>query len=461
MYKTASTYTFKIVMVTVLTFTLFSCRKYVENVPVQGQRVLVYTQDYRLLLNNRNNQEVGAGNTAILSCDDVELSDPEVQISLANNTTNSAIYGWKNPFYFGETDDFDWNFMYNAIYVYNTVLKGVLESKGGSPDQRNALYAEALINRAFTFFTLTNLYGKQYDAATAATDPAIPLLLSPELFVKLNRASVREVYDQIIKDLKEALPLIPVVQSSTVQPNRAAAYALLAKAYLNMRDFEAAKTAAEQSLSLNSSLYDYNTFLTTNILPTQYTDKQVLLRKVPRSSFYPLQLSPSLLNLLDEKDLRYELFTRPGSNFYPAFHGTGFWSRDNYNDKSPVGLTVNETWLIRAECLARTGKSDEALTMINDLRKMRFRPADYQAVTATSDQEALQRVVEERRREFFGTGLRWFDQKRLNKDAAFAKSVTRMIGNVTYTLEPNSNAYVFQFAEKLVAQNPEMVQNPK
>mgnify|MGYP000058613598 CR=1 FL=1 len=461
MYKKVSTYTVKIVLITVLTLAFSSCRKYVENVPVQGQRVLVYTQDYRLLLNNRNAQEIGSGNTAILSCDDVELSDPELQTSLTNNTINSAIYSWKNPFYFGETEDIDWNYMYSAIYVYNTVLQGVMDSKGGTAEQRSMLYAEALINRAFTFFTLTNLYAKQYDASTAANDPAIPMLLSPELFVKLNRASVKEVYDQIIRDLQEALPLIPVVQVSTVQPNRGAAYALLAKVYLNMRNFEAARTAAEQSLSLNGSLYDYNTFLTTNILPTQYNDKQILLRKVPRNSFYPLQLSPSLLNLLDTKDLRYELFVKPGSNFYPAFQGMGFWSRENYNDRTPVGLTVNETWLIRAECLARTGKREEALTMVNELRKMRFRPSDYRPVVAASDQDALQRIIDERRREFFGTGLRWFDQKRLNKDAAFARVITRSIGNVSYSLEPNSNAYVFQFAEKLVAQNPELVQNPK
>jgi pentatricopeptide repeat protein len=175
-------------------------------------------------------------------------------------------------------------------------------------------------------------------------------------------------------------------------------------------------------------------------------------------------LSQPLLTLLGTKDLRYTLFVRDGSNFSPAFTGSGFWPRDKYTgypDKPAVGLTVNETWLIKAECLARAGKKDDAVKMLNDLRKKRFKPADYADLSAASNDEALQLVVDERRREFFGSGLRWLDQRRLNKDPQFAKTVTRVFNNVTYTLEPNSNGYVFPLANFMVTQNPEMVQNPK
>jgi hypothetical protein len=73
----------------------------------------------------------------------------------------------------------------------------------------------------------------------------------------------------------------------------------------------------------------------------------------------------------------------------------------------------------------------------------------------------LQLVVDERRREFFGTGLRWYDLRRLNKDAQFAKTITRSYNGVTYTLAPNSNGYVFPLANVLIALNPEMEQNPQ
>jgi hypothetical protein len=158
------------------------------------------------------------------------------------------------------------------------------------------------------------------------------------------------------------------------------------------------------------------------------------------------------------------LFVRPGNKFNPAFTGQGFWSRENYAgypDREAVGLTVNETMLIKAECLARAGKKDEAVAILNQIRKFRFKPADYVDLTAASADEALQLVVNERRREFFGSGMRWFDQRRLNKDPMFVQTVTRVFNGNTYKLEPNSNSYVFPLANLLISQSPEMVQNPK
>lgn len=255
--------------------------------------------------------------------------------------------------------------------------------------------------------------------------------------------------------------MLPLKQDINFRPNKASAYALLSKVYLFMRDFTKAEAYADNTLALSSDLYNYNTSL--NSFPSQYNDKQVLLRKTSLAYPYPMQLSGSLLNLLGVKDLRYSLFVKPGTNFFPVFPGLGYWSRENYSgypDKQAVGLSVNETWLIKAECLARAGKKDEAVKMLNTLRKMRFLPADYADIAAATNEEALQLVINERRLEFFGTGLRWFDQKRLNKDPMFAKAATRVFDGVTYTLEPNSNGYVFPLANILISQNPEMVQNP-
>jgi tetratricopeptide (TPR) repeat protein len=452
----------KIFSLAILTFAFVSCRKYVENVPVQGQRVLVYTQDYRLLINSQTSAEIGSGNPAILGCDDIDLKDPNIQDQISTDNSNLAMYTWDKPFYLEKVDDFDWNGMYKAMYTYNTVITGVLDSKSGSPAEKNEIYAEALVQRAFTYFTLVNSYAKQYDAATATTDLGVPLLLEAKLFVPLPRATVAEVYTQILKDLDTAIPLISVTQQTSVIPSRAAAYALLAKVHLNMRNFEAARQAAEKSLAITSELYDYNKSVDplNQPFPTLLENKQILLRKIPRTTYSAPQLSDDLLNLLGTKDLRYVLFTKTGDNFYPVFDGRGYWAGGG-SDPACVGLTVNETWLIRAECLARSGKHNEAVQMLNDLRKLRFTPGDHVSLTATNDQQALQMVIDERRREFFGTGLRWFDQKRLNKEHALAKTVTRTFKNVTYTLAPNSNGYVFPFSSIIVNQNPELIQNPK
>lgn len=444
---------------------LAGCRKYVEEVPVQGQRVLVYTEDYRMLMNNSDQQEIAYGQAPILSCDDADLSAPEINNNIANGSIQANMYTWQKPFYVDQQTDNDWNSLYAGIYVYNVVINGVKDSKGGDDIRKNTILGEALLHRAFNYFMLVNLYSKQYDAATAGTDMGVPILLKPVLFVDLTRPSVKAVYDQILDDTRKAISLLPPTQEINFKPGKAAAFALLSKIYLNQRDFSNAAAFADSTLKIRNELYDYNLSVATAnyTFPGQYQDKQVILRKVPRQVFNNLQLSPSLLNLLGTNDLRYALFVRPGTSFNPSYNGFGFWSRERYSgspDKPAVGLTVNDTWLIKAECLARAGKKEEAVDMLNTLRKFRFKPADYADLSAATNEEALQLVIDERRREFFGTGMRWFDQRRLNKDPQFAETRTRTFKNTIYTLEPNSDAYVFPLANLLIVQNPEMKQNP-
>ncbi len=440
---------------------LVSCRKYVENVPVQGQRVIEYTDDYRMLMNNADILQVAYGLAPVYSADDMDLTAVALQNNIKTNFIQTSMYTWSKPFYIGTNSDNDWNAIYKSIYTLNTVIKEVMQSTGGSESAKGVILGEALVHRAFSYFMLANMHGKQYDATTASQDLAVPLLLEPKLFTDLTRATVQRTYTQMIEDTQRAIPLLPVKQDINFRPNKAAAYALLSKVYLNMRDFPKASAYADSTLALSSELYNYNTSLTT--FPSQYNDKQVLLRKTARAVVNTIQLSESLVNLLGTKDLRYTLFVRPGTSFFPSFTGSGYWPRDKYSgfpDKPAIGLSINETWLIKAECLARAGMRDEAVKRLNDFRKMRFKPADYVDLTASSSDEALQLVVNERRLEFFGSGMRWFDQRRLNKDPMFAKTVTRVFDNVTYTLEPNSNKYVFPFASILIFQSPEILQNP-
>lgn len=447
---------------------LVACRKYVEEVPIQGQRVLVYTEDYRLLMNNATAFEIAFGMAPAVSCDDLDAVPDILQTRINTNLIQRAMYTWSKPFYVDKNTDYDWSAIYSGIYLYNTVINGVMDSKAGDMATKNTIMGEALIHRAFAYFTLVNLHGKQYDAATAAADPGVPVLLTTALEGSLKRATVKATYDQVLADIKRAIPLFTeAIPATKFRPAKAAAYALLCKVYLNMRDFANAQSFADSTLAIAGPLYDYNAVAGTSpqTFPSQYNESQIILRKIPRSSYLtPYQLSQSLLDLLGTKDLRYVYFSRSGSTMNPAFTGSGFWNRSNYAgypDAPAVGLTVNDTWLIKAECLARGGKKDEAVTMLNTLRKLRFKPADYADITAATPEEALKLVVDERRREFFGSGMRWFDQRRFNKDASLAQTKTRTFVGTTYTLEPNSNGYVFPIADMLIVQNPEIEQNPK
>ncbi len=77
-----------------------------------------------------------------------------------------------------------------------------MDASGSKSEQyRKSVKAEALVGRAFDHLVLVNVYAKHYDAATAATEPGIPVALIGDISAKFVRNTVQETYDQIIKDL--------------------------------------------------------------------------------------------------------------------------------------------------------------------------------------------------------------------------------------------------------------------
>ncbi|MBQ3521631.1 MAG: RagB/SusD family nutrient uptake outer membrane protein, partial [Bacteroidales bacterium] len=86
---------------------------------------------------------------------------------------------------------------------------------------------------------------------------------------------------------------------------------------------------------------------------------------------------------------------------YTRFYGNGYIDI--------LGMTTAEMMLIKAECLARDGKTSEAAQVLKDLRKTRFMNQE----SANNIGGSIQEVLDERQREM--TYLwRFFDIKRLN-----------------------------------------------
>ena len=443
----------------VLLVTATSCRKYVE-ITQPGIRTPKYTTDYRYLLDNAQIFE-GSYSLPILSGDDTEYADLKQQNNISTIWAN--VYIW-NDIYVPETaGDVDWEKLYNIIYNCNAVLDGVLTSEGGPDALKQQLYAEALVHRANCYLTLVNSYAKQYNASTAGTDLGVPLLLTPDLFANLKRAPVSTVYSQILDDLKRSLAALPAVPDYNIRPSKAASYALLAKTYLNLRDFANAGLYADSTLKLQSTLLDLKAYSAApGTIPKRLNDPEVILSKIVNGSFTGIPISAYALNLLGTNDLRYTIFTRDGSAFFPSFNGRANW-RYTLNGEFVIqtGLSVPEVMLTKAECLARQGDATGAVNMVNTLRKKRLLAANYADLTAADANAALKIVVDEREREFTGRGFRWFDQKRLNYDANFAVTKSRVFKGTTYTLDPTSNRYVYPIGQKYILFNPEIQQNPR
>lgn len=439
---------------------LAGCRKYVEIEQI-GKRTLKYTKDYRALLDNTSLVE-GSFGLAIYSSDDTRFLDSSKQVAMTDIYSNA--YTWQAQYWSDAQSDQDWEKLYNVIYHSNVTLDGVMDSENGTADDKTQLYAEALVHRAYAYWCLVNLYAKQYDSTTASTDIAVPLLLSPDLFVNLTRTSVEHVYNRIISDLNEALPALPDLPDYKTRPSKAGVYAVLARTYLGVRDFTQARANAEKALALQNTILDLRNYATsTTSFPYRVADPEVIMSKIAVGIYTGIQLDTALLSLLGTQDMRYKLFVKPGGSYFPTFNGFGYW-RYRYTREGNVifqGPTVPEMMLIKAECAARAGDAATAIDQLNTIRQKRFLAADYTALSVSTAADALTRVVNERKREFFGTGLRWFDQKRLNRDAAFATTVTRKFKGVDYTLEPNSNRYIFPIGTKYILLNAELAQSPR
>lgn len=432
-----------------------SCSNYVE-VEQPNTRSPKYTSDFQYLINNKNLFEPSY-TLPLLSSDDIDVTNAALMTSITEN--DKRVYQWGEYYYTSDQTDANWINLYKQIYTANEVLAGVLSSQKGSETSKKTIYAEALMQRAYSYLILMNLYSPVYQPGKGDEIPGVPMLLSPDLYAKLNRPSANSVYNQIISDVREALPSLAVIPDNNFHPGKTAAYALLARTYLYMQQYDSAGVNAQKALDRQNTLLDLRT-LTTSTLPKNLQDPEIIFSKTATTS-YTLSLNPQLLSLFATSDLRYSLYTRDGGALYPAFTGRAFYRNKWTGESVNVGPSVSEMMLIKAECLVRANKYNEGVQVVNDLRKYRFKSADYTPLTASSATAALKIVLDERRREMMGRGTRWFDQRRLCNDAGLMPSVVRVVNGVTYTLDPMSNRYTYPVAQKILDLNPEIGQVPR
>lgn len=441
-----------------------SCQKYVD-IRTKGQLIPSETDNFRYLMNDFSTLNKGEGYSD-MSTDDVNLADAEQQQGLTSYVPYNNYYTWAEKLYDAASQDYNWNGFYKIIYVCNTVIDGVMASNNGTQADKNQIYAEALVHRADAYLALVRSYSKAYDSTTAATDLGVPMLLRPLTEAVLARASVQEVYNQILTDLRTAASLISRTTRNNYLPNKAAAYGLLARVSLEVGNYVNASLYADSSLAIKSALLDYNTL--PGALPRNIDNTESLLTKNANNNYgyapAVLRLSDELLTLLGTDDLRYQLLTGDAAVYAGASYTGRMYMIDylsSYPEARNNGINVPEVMLVKAECLARRSDASGALALVNAIRQKRLPVDKYVPLTAATADAALQVVLQERRRELFCRGFRWPDLKRLNKEARFAKTVTRSFNGATYTLAPNSNRYVFPIADYYFSFNASLVQNPR
>ena len=441
---------------------LTGCNDYLDIKP-KGEKIPKTVTDYETLLNYESVQKVSDTYPTYLT-DDVYL--PDVAQGTATPGLNSVdqsilnLYLFKKDVFGEAQDDGFWFASYNRIYYYNTVIDNIMNAEGPSEQQKHSIRAEALISRALEYLYLVNGYAKHYDVRTAETDPGVPLILDEDISKKdLVRASVKDVYAQIQSDLQAALPNLPVQpKGNAFRASKAAGYGILAKMYLYMGNYTEALKAANEVLAINNSLLDLKKYAVvkvqssigrTNVPQDIDNPENIYIKFAPYVYGLSSKVfgSDELISLFSEDDMRLQIyFTKNFRNIPTDKYVWAPYLRANLAVSSP------EIYLIAAECEAREGSVERAMTLINKLRDNRIK--NNTDVVATDRNDALQKVLEERRRELAMSGMvRYIDLKRLNQESQFAKTVTHVTGEGTFSLEPNSPLYVLPIPAKVMRFN--------
>lgn len=114
------------------------------------------------------------------------------------------------------------NRLYKSIGAANLAIEEISTATTNSnltDTDKALLVARAKFIRGYSYFQLVQLFGE------------IPLVLTSKS-TERTRASIDVVYDQIIKDLTDALPNLPEFDSNKSNPSQGAVNTILAKVYL-------------------------------------------------------------------------------------------------------------------------------------------------------------------------------------------------------------------------------------
>ncbi|MDF9831006.1 RagB/SusD family nutrient uptake outer membrane protein [Parabacteroides sp. PF5-6] len=396
------------------------------------------------------------------------------QYLVSTNATNSDL-------------EYIWAYYYDVIDNANLIILNVENAGDFALNESKGLSikGQAHAFRAFSYYQLVQMYAKRYEPGGANTHLGLPLVLD-DSGERLPRSTVKEVYDQIVKDIDAAIAALS--QSTTTWGNKSyitlpVAQGIKARIALTMGDWS---TAADMA---NKARQNYK--LTNNYKGgwTDSTDQEwmwgALLISEQQTSYasFCSHIDPlfggyatlgshklgstEMVEHMADTDLRKQLF-QPEKFFSEAvmksyfaggkhkyvgykFSGYGDWDTDY------LYMKAGEMYLIEAEALARLGRDAEAQEVIFALTSNR----DPEAVKPTVTGDALlQHILLERRCDLWGEGFRWLDIKRMGIPMDRTnKGHNETFWNGVGRLEPNDWRMTFLIPKQELDANPNMVQN--
>jgi hypothetical protein len=353
-----------------------------------------------------------------------------------------------------------WTETYLHIYRANAIIDGLNNSTGVSTALKKQLEGEAKFIRAYVHFYLVNCFGDVPYIAT--TDYRANSVVS--------RTPAADVYQKIIADLLDAQNSLAdnysYSNNERVRPNKWAATAMLARAYLYKHDWANAETQATAVIN-NSSLFSLVSNLN-NVFLKNSTEAIWQLYPYPTSGFNTVEglamIATASLPPSSGASLTNNLLTafEANDNRKTSWVGSQTIAGITYNypnkfkirTGTPVTeyymiLRLAEQYLIRAEARAQQNNLAGAVADLNVIRSRAGLPPLSASLTQA---QTIAAVKQERRIELFCEwGHRWFDLKRTGDADA-------VLGPIKTGWSSTDALYPIPQAQILI--DPNLVQNP-
>lgn len=372
-----------------------------------------------------------------------------------------------------------WNSIYSSILQANNLIVNIEKLEAaGTEDNFDDVKGQALTARALMYFDLVRIYGKPY--SDEKDSYGVPNVLEPlEALDQPLRATVGENYNQIIADLKEAEPLLSKSKKNGYL-NYYANLAMQARVYLNMEQYPAALGAAQEIIDSGAySLYSNSEWVNSwtaqfgsesifelAILPSEAdlgnSSLSVYLRRAGHQSASAIGqfiASDYYLDRLgqDADDVRWGVLdydevgaTHLGASY--KYSGDIDLSGDGKATATAVNIKVirlSEIYLIAAEAALHSDK-DLAADYLNEIRKRAPNLAPATASTIDIDM-----VLDEKSKELFTEGQRYFDMLRLNKEITFNDDLGGVpISTRTKTIDRSFYKTILPISQEEINANP-------
>lgn len=425
-----------------------------------------------------------------------DIQADQLNATLDYGNRNGGVHRWDFT-----ADDYTirdtWQLYYSGVTNANVAIEGIASVESESEEEQmelNRYLSEAYLVRAFYYHQLVTRFAKDYDPASASSDPGVPLMLEYDIENFAARSSVEEVYQQILSDIQAAktgLSEVPGAPGS-IRFSKDVVVALEARVRFHMEDWAGAKVAADQLISSGTySLYDTEQGLESmwhedsgqeDILQLFVSNPDELAnansvyqgynagtgRYTP--DFLPSQ---DILDLFDDNDYRKAVYfeelpvTMAGSEYdnlmlvdkYPG-NPDLYTGTTNYQH-APKIFRIAEMYLISAESASRLGNDNEALEAINSLRTAR----GLDALSGMAGSTLLVEIKAERTRELAFEGFRLDDLKRWDEgmDRMTPQNMdVIMTGPLFYSLskDASDNKFIWAVPQNDITVNPNITQNP-